>query len=101
MLPLKKVCERKHLYFTPLGLNSVLVCLSFLQATLGNSAWTLVSSTPVSTFPRASANQAPPTATPANVDKITSASTVKTSKVFFSEGKQGEGFSCTPHVQLV
>lgn len=39
------------------------------------------SSTPVSTSPPAFANQAPPMATPVNVDRTTTASTVKTSKV--------------------
>lgn len=41
----------------------------------------LASSTLVSTFPPAFANQVPPTATPVNVDRTTMASTVKTSKV--------------------
>lgn len=69
---------QSHLSVTPHSF------LCALQVILVKSVWMLATSTLVSMFPPAFANQVPPMATPVNVDRTTTASTVKTSKLLSS-----------------
>lgn len=72
----------KLLYIAQCGLSITFHSLLWvLQVILVRSVWMLASSTLVSMFPPVFGNQVLHTGTPVNVDRTTTASTVKTSKV--------------------